>query len=60
MEAQGIKVSREGGQSGTAEHPPTGVVRINHRNDKVASVLQFGIRQVTSYNSVFMFPEGMC
>lgn len=55
-----MKVSGEGGKSGTAEHPPTGVVRINHRNGKVASVLQFGIRQVTSYNSVFMFPEGMC
>ena len=24
MEPQGIKVSREGGKSGTAEHPPTG------------------------------------
>ena len=24
MEAQGIKVSGEGGKSGTAEHPPTG------------------------------------
>ena len=48
-----MKVSGEGGRSGTAEHPPTGVVRINHRNGK--GCISFAIWDPSSYKLQFSF-----
>ena len=53
MEAQRIKVSREGGKSGTAEHPPTG--GCEDQSPKWQGCISFAIWDPSSYKLQFSF-----